>query len=49
MELINNRCMFSDKQLIRVQETPDEVPEGSHLFNAKNYYIESILVLFANV
>ena len=28
MELIHNRCLFSDKQLIRLQETPDEVPEG---------------------
>jgi hypothetical protein len=28
MELIHNRCLFSDKQLIRIQETPDEIPEG---------------------
>lgn len=28
MEIIHNRCLFSDKQLIRLQETPDEVPEG---------------------
>jgi DNA replication licensing factor MCM4 len=28
MELIHNRCLFSDKQLIRLQETPDEIPEG---------------------
>ena len=28
MELIHNRCMFADKQLIRLQETPDEIPEG---------------------
>lgn len=28
MELIHNRCLFSDKQLVRVQETPDEIPEG---------------------
>ena len=28
MELIHNRCLFSDKQCIRVQETPDEIPEG---------------------
>ncbi|KAL7458005.1 hypothetical protein ACHAWC_009531 [Mediolabrus comicus] len=26
--LIHNRCYFSDKQMVRVQETPDEVPAG---------------------
>lgn len=28
LELIHNRCSFSDKQYIRLQETPDEIPEG---------------------
>lgn len=28
MELVHNRCIFTDKQLIRLQETPDEIPEG---------------------
>ena len=28
MEMIHNRSLFSDKQLIRIQETPDEIPEG---------------------
>lgn len=28
MELIHNRCLFTDKQLIRLQETPDEIPAG---------------------
>lgn len=28
MELIHNRCSFADKQLIKVQETPDAIPEG---------------------
>jgi DNA replication licensing factor MCM4 len=27
-ELIHNRCLFTDKQLVRLQETPDEIPEG---------------------
>lgn len=27
-ELVHNRCYFSDKQMVRVQETPDEVPAG---------------------
>jgi len=26
--LIHNRCVFSDKQMVRIQETPDEVPAG---------------------
>lgn len=26
--LVHNRCYFSDKQMVRVQETPDEVPAG---------------------
>lgn len=26
--LIHNRCYFSDKQMVRIQETPDEVPAG---------------------
>jgi DNA replication licensing factor MCM4 len=31
MEMIHNRSLFSDKQLIRLQETPDEIPEGPSL------------------
>ncbi|OEU16801.1 MCM-domain-containing protein, partial [Fragilariopsis cylindrus CCMP1102] len=26
--LIHNRCIFADKQLVRLQETPDQVPAG---------------------
>ncbi|KAL9188628.1 hypothetical protein ACHAXT_007006 [Thalassiosira profunda] len=26
--LVHNRCYFGDKQMVRVQETPDEVPAG---------------------
>ena len=26
--LIHNRCYYSDKQMVRIQETPDEVPAG---------------------
>lgn len=29
MQLIHNRCIFSDKQVIKLQETPDSIPEGS--------------------
>lgn len=28
MELIHNRCLFADKQLIRLQENINEIPEG---------------------
>ncbi|KAK1436544.1 hypothetical protein QVD17_02325 [Tagetes erecta] len=28
MTLVHNRCRFVDKQVVRVQETPDEIPEG---------------------
>ncbi|KAI8899989.1 MCM2/3/5 family-domain-containing protein [Globomyces pollinis-pini] len=28
MMLIHNRCLFSDKQICRLQETPDETPDG---------------------
>ncbi|KCV72141.1 hypothetical protein H696_01545 [Fonticula alba] len=28
MELVYNRCEYADKQLVRIQETPDEIPHG---------------------
>ncbi|KAJ4832152.1 DNA replication licensing factor, mcm4 component [Turnera subulata] len=28
MTLVHNRCRFLDKQIVRLQETPDEIPEG---------------------
>ncbi|KAJ3011977.1 hypothetical protein HKX48_006546 [Thoreauomyces humboldtii] len=28
MVLVHNRCVFSDKQICRLQETPDETPDG---------------------
>lgn len=28
MSLVHNRCRFADKQIVRLQETPDEIPEG---------------------
>lgn len=28
MQLIHNRCVFADKQVIKLQETPDNVPDG---------------------
>ncbi|CAI9781958.1 unnamed protein product [Fraxinus pennsylvanica] len=28
MTLVHNRCRFADKQIVRLQETPNEIPEG---------------------
>ena len=28
MQLVHNRCVFADKQVIKLQETPDLVPDG---------------------
>ncbi|PQP98902.1 DNA replication licensing factor MCM4 [Prunus yedoensis var. nudiflora] len=28
LTLVHNRCRFTDKQIVRLQETPDEIPEG---------------------
>ncbi|MCJ1474070.1 hypothetical protein MMC13_002728 [Lambiella insularis] len=28
MQIVHNRCQFADKQVIKLQETPDNVPDG---------------------
>lgn len=28
MDIVHNRCTFADKQLVRLQETPESIPEG---------------------
>lgn len=28
MQIVHNRCTFADKQIIKLQETPDSVPDG---------------------
>jgi len=28
MELVHNRCVFKDKQLVRLQENPEDIPQG---------------------
>ncbi len=30
MSLVHNRCEFADRQVIRLQETPDAVPDGQN-------------------
>lgn len=34
LKLIHNRCLFSDRQVCRLQETPDEVPAGQTPYTA---------------
>ncbi len=28
LALVHNRCMFTDKQMVKLQETPESIPEG---------------------
>jgi len=28
MELVHNRCLFKDKQIVRLQENPEDIPQG---------------------
>ncbi|EPS58855.1 hypothetical protein M569_15957, partial [Genlisea aurea] len=28
MTIVHNRCRFADKQIVKLQETPDQIPEG---------------------
>ncbi len=28
MEIVHNMCLFTDKQMVKLQETPDSIPEG---------------------
>ena len=32
MQLVHNRCVFADKQLVRLQESPEDIPEGETPF-----------------
>ena len=43
MEMIHNRSYFSDKQLIRLQETPDEVPEGETPFTVSLFAYDDLV------
>ena len=43
MELIHNRSLFSDKQLIRLQETPDEIPEGETPFTVSLFAFDDLV------
>jgi len=43
MQIIHNRCLFSDKQLIRLQETPDEIPEGETPHNVSLFAYDELV------
>lgn len=41
--MVHNRCAFSDKQLVRVQETPDEVPAGQTPASAVTFCYDDLV------
>lgn len=43
MELIHNRCLFSSKQIMRIQETPDLIPEGQTPHNVSLCVYDSLV------
>lgn len=42
-QLIHNRCHFEDRQIIKVQETPDSIPEGQTPHSVKIAVYESMV------
>jgi DNA replication licensing factor MCM4 len=43
LELIHNRCAFTDKQMIRLQETPDEIPEGETPYSVTIFAFDDLV------
>lgn len=43
MQIVHNRCLFTNKQLIKLQETPENIPEGE-MPHAVNVYAHDNLV-----
>ncbi|ETN98041.1 hypothetical protein RFI_39481 [Reticulomyxa filosa] len=43
MELIHNRCKFQDKQLVKVQETPEHIPDGETPQTIDVYVYENLV------
>jgi len=43
MHLIHNRSGFSDKQLVKVQETPDSIPEGETPHSVTVYVFDDLV------
>jgi DNA replication licensing factor MCM4 len=42
-QLIHNRCTFADKQLVRLQETPDQVPAGQTPASVVTYSFDDLV------
>ena len=42
-DLIHNRCAYADMQLIKVQETPDEIPEGQTPHTVNIFAFDSLV------
>jgi len=43
MQLIHNRSSFSDKQLVKLQETPDSIPEGETPHTVTVYVFDELV------
>ena len=42
-QLIHNRCQFEDKQLVKLQETPDSIPEGETPHSVSLYLYKDVV------
>ncbi|CAG8730387.1 1414_t:CDS:2, partial [Ambispora leptoticha] len=43
MDLIHNRCTFSDRQVCRLQETPDSIPDGQTPHSVTLYLFDDLV------
>ncbi|TPX31666.1 hypothetical protein SmJEL517_g05081 [Synchytrium microbalum] len=43
MRLVHNRCLFSDKQVSKMQETPDETPDGQTPYTVALYMYDDLV------
>jgi DNA replication licensing factor MCM4 len=41
--IIHNRCEFSNKQIAKVQETPDETPDGQTPYTVSMYVYDELV------
>jgi DNA replication licensing factor MCM4 len=43
LEIVHNRCLFMDKQYIKLQETPESIPEGETPHTVLLYAYEELV------
>jgi DNA replicative helicase MCM subunit Mcm2 (Cdc46/Mcm family) len=43
MRLVHNRCKFADKQMIKLQETPEVIPEGQTPYSVVLYAYDDLV------